>query len=63
MNHARKAVSEATNRADYKKIAKTSRAMSKIDGGKALANQLAQGFVAKYPRRTAMEDEFKKFLD
>jgi len=60
-NAADRQVKEAKDRRGYKWVAKTLKKIASRPGGKEIAAELAAGYRAEYPRRTALHDELKKF--
>ena len=54
-------VKNSKSRRDYKGAAALMRKMLKYEGGEMIAHELAHKYIAEYPRRTAMIDEFSIF--
>ena len=61
INDANNVVKRSKNRRDYRWVANTLKKIQKYDGGVEVAHELAQKYVAEYPRRTALIDELKRF--
>lgn len=60
-NAADQQAKDSSNRREYRYLAKTLKKIASYPGGKQLAAELAAKYRAQYPRRTAMQDELKKF--
>ena len=61
INDANNFVRISKNRKDYRWVAGILRKIQKYDGGIPIAHELAQKYIAEYPRRTALIDELRNF--
>ena len=59
-HYLNRAATQASGRKSYQEWVRLLKRMEKIDGGKELAEQIAENWRMKYKNRSAMMDELRK---